>query len=121
MRFSYVRGGVHVSGRSDGTSLVVLPLQFSNCLRVKSGNARIVRANLMLAGIVFSGTLDSEIDLAYGILEPSCRRKDLADLKRLDLKIDQRMPHLVGDRLFPDFDEGIRKLRSAWAELSKPR
>ncbi len=33
MKLSVIRGGLHLSGRSDGTSLVLLPQQFSNCLR----------------------------------------------------------------------------------------
>ncbi len=33
MRLSLIRGGLHVSGHSDGSSLVALPLQFSHCLR----------------------------------------------------------------------------------------
>src|SRR5262245_11030235 len=33
MQMVIIRGGLHVSGHSDGTSLIVLPQQFSNCLR----------------------------------------------------------------------------------------
>src|SRR5260221_13129813 len=33
MRMLPIRGGLHVSGRSDGTSLIVLPQKFSNCLQ----------------------------------------------------------------------------------------
>jgi hypothetical protein len=39
------------------------------------------------------------------MFSPACRRVDLADLRELDLKIDLRMPHLAGDRLFPDWEE----------------
>ncbi len=113
MHFSYVRGGLHVSGKSDGTSLVVLPQQFSNCLRPRDARARLVRANLMMTGMVFSGEIDTDILFDYGILSPSCRRMDLADMKRLDLRIDLRMKHLSGDRLFPDWDVAIDKLRTA--------
>jgi hypothetical protein len=37
----------------------------------------------------------------YGIFTPGCRWTDLADLQRLQMKIDLRMPHLAGDRLVP--------------------
>src|SRR5262249_58614480 len=57
MKLSVIRGGLHVSGRSDGTSLVVLPLQYSNCLRAHDGRARLVRANLIMTGIIFSGAI----------------------------------------------------------------
>jgi len=46
-------------------------------------------------------------------LKFSGRRADLADLKELDLKIDLRMPHLAGNRLFPDWNGAMAKLRAA--------
>ena len=101
MRLSLIRGGLHVSGTSDGTSLVVLPQQFSNCLRARDGRVRIVRADLMMTGVIFSGEIDTDIVFDYGIFTPGCRWVDLADLQRLQTKIDLRMPHLAGDRLVP--------------------
>jgi hypothetical protein len=112
MRMSRTGSGLHVSGRSDGTSLVVLPQQFSNCLRVRDERVRLVRANLMMTGLIFSGDLDTNIVFDYGIFTPACRRADLADMKRLDLKIDLRMAHLSGDRLFPDWKHATAKLRA---------
>ena len=49
----------------------------------------------------------------YMNLKFSGRRADLADLKELDLKIDLRMPHLAGNRLFPDWNGAMAKLRAA--------
>jgi len=112
MRMSRIRGGLHVSGRSDGTSLVVLPQQFSNCLRARDEGVRLVRTNLMMTGLIFSGDLDTDIVFDYGIFTPACRRADLADMKRLNLKIDLRMWHLSGDRLFPDWKHATAKLRA---------
>jgi hypothetical protein len=105
MRLSAIRGGLHVSGKSDGTSLVILPQQFSHCLRASDSRIRFVRANLMMAGLIFSGDMDTDILFDYGIFSPACRHVDLADLKELDLKVDWRMPHLAGNRLFPDWEE----------------
>jgi hypothetical protein len=113
MRLSVTRGGLHVSGRSDGTSLVVLPQQFSHCLRARDPGVRFVRANLMMAGLVFSGAVDSDIVFDYGIFSPACRRADLADLKRLDLRVDRRSPHLAGGRVFPSRAEAVARLRAA--------
>lgn len=112
MRFSVNRGALHVSGKSDGTSLVVLPQQFSNCLRPQDPKVRLVRANLMMTGLVFSGDLDTDILFDYGVVTPDCRRADLADIKRLDLTIDLRMAHLSGPR-FPDWDGAVTRLRNA--------
>src|SRR5262249_29518779 len=115
MTLSFVRGGVHVAGSSGGTSLVILPLQYSHCLRARDARVRLVRADLMMAGVIFSGDLDTDIVFDYGILSPGCRRADLADVERLNLRIDLRAPHLAGDRLLPDWREAWERLRAAVA------
>jgi hypothetical protein len=86
MKLSVIRGGLHVSGRSDGTSLVVLPQQFSNCLRAHDSRVRLVRANLIMTGVIFSGVLDTNISFDFGIFSPGCRRVDLKDIKQLGIK-----------------------------------
>jgi hypothetical protein len=117
LRMSRHRGRLHVSGHSDGTSLVVLPQQFSQCLRALDRRVRLVRADLMLTGVVFSGALDTDIVLDFGLFTPSCRWADLADLKRLDLKIDFRTPYLRPGPLFPDWPQAVAKLRAAAGEI----
>jgi hypothetical protein len=112
MRLSLIRGGLHVSGSSDGTSLVVLPQQFSNCLRARDSRVRLVRADLLMTGVVFSGNLDTHILFEYGIFSPGCRRIDLAELKRL---IERRVPK--GDQLFVNWDEAAARLRAAGVAL----
>jgi hypothetical protein len=87
MRLSVIRGGLHVSGYSDGISLVVLPQQYSNCLRAHDGRVRLMRANLIMTGLMFSGALDTDISFDYGIFSPGCRRADLADMKQLGIKL----------------------------------
>jgi hypothetical protein len=87
MQLSVIRGGLHVSGRSDGTSLVVLPQEFSNCLRARDERVRLVRADLILTGVIFTESVDTDISLDFGIFSPGCRRADLADVKQLGLKV----------------------------------
>ena len=87
MQLSVIRGGLHLSGRSDGTSLVVLPQEFSNCLRARDERLRLVRADLILTGVIFSESVDTDISLDFGIFSPGCRRADLADVKHLGLKL----------------------------------
>jgi hypothetical protein len=115
MRLWPVRGGFHVSGKSEGTSLVVLPQQYSHCLRARDTRVRLVRANLMMTGLVFSGELNTDIVFDYGIFTPACRQADLADIKGLQLKIDRRMAHLSANRLFPGWNSSIAKL---WAAVN---
>jgi hypothetical protein len=106
MRLSLIRGGLHVSGSSDGTSLVVLPQQFSHCLRARDTRVRLVRANLLMTGVIFSGNVDTDIVFDYGIFSPGCRRIDLAELKQL---IERRAPK--DDRIFVDWDKAIARFR----------
>ena len=113
VRLSLIRGGFHLSGHSSGTSLVVLPQQFSNCLRARDERIRLMRADLLMTGVIFSGAIDSDILLDYGIFTPECRLGDLADMRRLQMKVDSRMPHLSGDRLFPEWTGIVAKLCQA--------
>src|SRR5262249_342952 len=90
MRLSQIRGGFHLSGRSSGTSLVVLPLQFSNCLRARDERVQVIRADFLMTGVIFLGTVDTDILFDYGIFTPRCRRADLADMRRLQINIELR-------------------------------
>jgi len=103
MRLSLIRGGLHVSGHSDGSSLVVLPQQFSHCLRARDERVRLVRANLMMTGMIFSSDVDTDISFDYGIFTPRCRSADLTDMRKLNLRINAPMRRVTGARLLPDW------------------
>jgi hypothetical protein len=113
MRLSLIRGGLHVSGHSDGSSLVVLPQQFSHCLRARDERVRLVRANLMMTGMIFSGVVDTDIVFDYGIFSPQCRAADLADMEALDLRIALSMPRVTDGNLFPDWNSALATLKAA--------
>lgn len=60
MRLTMNRGGgFHITGHSDGASLIILPQQFTNCLKASNSRVRIVRANLLWTGVVLSGDIDT--------------------------------------------------------------
>jgi hypothetical protein len=113
IKLSLIHGGFHLSGHSSGTSLVVLPQQFSNCLRARDERVRIVRADLLMTGVIFSGEVDTDILFDYGIFTPSCRRADLADMRRLQVNIPSRTPHLADDHLFADWNGIVAKFKAA--------
>jgi hypothetical protein len=113
MQMSLIRGGLHVSGHSDDTSLVVLPQQFSHCLRARDERVRLVRANLMVTGVIFSGDIDTDIVFDYGLFTPRCRWGDLSDVKKLKMQIDARANPLSGAGLFPNWQEAMTKLGAA--------
>jgi hypothetical protein len=113
MQMSLIRGGLHVSGHSDGTSLVVLPQQFSHCLRARDGSVRLMRANLMTTGMTFSGDIDTDIISDYGLFTARCRWADISDIKTLKIQIDARVLPLTGEGLFPNWEASIAKLGAA--------
>ncbi|MGE4165610.1 MAG: hypothetical protein AB7E67_06465 [Xanthobacteraceae bacterium] len=80
-------GGIKVSATSPGTSLLVLPVQYSHCwVPSQSSRVELFRANLMQLGIRFSGTLNVHLKFEFAPLwHSSCRRKDAHDAERLSM------------------------------------
>ena len=72
---------LHVKATSPGTSLLVLPFEYSHCLRLKEtgSTARLIPVNLQQTGLLFDGSADVEIDYRFGPLaNPTCRANDVA-------------------------------------------
>lgn len=79
----------HASGRlkvevySLGRSVVVLPVQFSNCWRVMEGDpARLLRANGGFLAVVTEGAARFTLGFTMSIWSPGCRRADMRDWAR---------------------------------------
>ena len=80
-----------VQAASPGTSVLLLPLQYSHCLELKvlhpttEGPApKLIRLNLMQAGLVFTGSIRAEIRFANGPFRNQFGRiDDYLDFKRL--------------------------------------
>ncbi len=89
MSLSFERGAARVQGTSDGTSLALLPLQYSHCLRISDPNARLVRANLAMLGLIFTGRIDAKITDDFGTFTPGCRAADNADISGLKMTLAQ--------------------------------
>lgn len=82
------RGGIRVRANATGQSLVVIPFQFSNCLKVTySNNAatpELRRADFILTGILFHGDLDATIQYRQGPFQSvQCRLDDRRDASAL--------------------------------------
>lgn len=78
-----------VTASSSGSSMLVLPFEFSRCLRVSS-NSRdvpvpaIMRADGPLTGLLFSNQLNARIEYFTGPLSrPGCRIQDASEFSRL--------------------------------------
>jgi hypothetical protein len=86
---SFVDGGLKVSARSEGRSLLLLPLQYSHALRMRpAAGARLLRANLAQTGLLFEREIDTFISLDFGFGRTAGRAQDLADLRALGIGED---------------------------------
>jgi hypothetical protein len=84
------RGGYRVEAETAGTSLLVLPLEYSHCLRADLTTSglippRLIRANLAMAAILFSGEVKATLKLRYGPLSSGCRLADWREAEALRL------------------------------------
>ena len=91
------RGGYRIDAETAGTSLLVLPLEYSHCLRADltaSGPVppRLLRANLAMAAILFSGELKGTLKLRYGPLSSGCRLEDWREADALRLRDAREWP-----------------------------
>ena len=72
------RDGVRIRATSDGPAYILLPVQFSHCLRVvNAAPVRLIRANLMQTLISFDRTLDARLEFRFGLFaDNTCRLRD---------------------------------------------
>jgi len=85
------RDHYRVRAVSEGPAALLLPIEFSRCLKVSKRPAGILpelfRADLLLTGILFENELDADISFHSGPFSDSrCRLDDLADANRLDMR-----------------------------------
>jgi hypothetical protein len=77
-----------VEAESPGTSLLVLPIEFSHCFDVRtldSSQPRFLRANINQGALLFSGRLRAELHYRYNPWHFNCRLRDIDDARRLKL------------------------------------
>ena len=82
------RDRLEVDAQSPGTSLLVLPVEYSHCFDIRlsrPGAARFQRANVDQAAFLFSGQLHAELRYRYSPWHFGCRLRDIADADRLKL------------------------------------
>jgi hypothetical protein len=84
------RGGYRIEAESPGTSLLVLPIEYSHCLRAHltttgANPPRLLRANLTMAAILFSGRVEGSLKLRFGPWSSRCRIEDWRDANALRL------------------------------------
>jgi hypothetical protein len=96
LELRFLPGAVRVEAASPGRSLALLPLEFSRCWEADDPAVRLVRANLAMTGLLFEGAVSTTLRFRFGLFEPGCRLRDLAELRGLRLAPDGWVP-------YPDF------------------
>lgn len=86
-------GQLHISAKSASRSVLLLPLEYSHCLEIRSTEApgaslpKLFRANLLQAGILFEDRLDADITYFTGPFHnANCRREDARDMERMNIR-----------------------------------
>ena len=81
---------LHVQAASPGRSLLVLPFEYSRCLRVKALDgsvAQLIPVNLQQTGLIFNRRADVEITYRFGLFaDATCRGEDLARMDALQVR-----------------------------------
>jgi hypothetical protein len=79
-----------IQADSTGWSMLVLPIEYSHCLRLenRSGlSAQLIPVNLQQTGLLFEGRIEAKIDYRFGPFDqPQCRGHDLKRANRLRLR-----------------------------------
>jgi hypothetical protein len=85
-KLSLIKNGYKVRAESIGESILVLPIEYSNCWvwssnePEKEKSPKIVRANGVLVGLHFFGSIDGQITFRTGpYTMPGCKLKDRVD------------------------------------------
>jgi hypothetical protein len=89
--FTIARDGYKIRAQSEGSAILLLPIEFSRCLTVRSRvdgpPPRLFRADLVLTGVSFDHRLDADISFRVGPGDASrCRLQDANDAERMQLR-----------------------------------
>jgi hypothetical protein len=87
-RFEIRKGALIVGVESQGPSILLLPFEFSRCLRIEGpAEARLTRANVVQTALATAASGEFRVTLRYSIFENSdCRRQDARDMTTFDLR-----------------------------------
>jgi hypothetical protein len=84
-----MRDGYRILAQSKGRSLLLLPIQYSRCLKVVNRSPgrvspQVIRANFIQTAVLFDLVLDAQIEFDFGLFgKASCRLEDAAELAAL--------------------------------------
>jgi|GEM_PF-5326300 len=80
-------GGLHLQAESKGKTLLILPVEYSHCLQMKTLSGvkpKIMRVDIALAGVLFDRKVDVMLDNHTGLFaNPGCRMQDYREFTAL--------------------------------------
>jgi hypothetical protein len=99
----FVNGRIRIKAQSPERSLLMLPVQFSNCIKLahETPNVFLLRTNLVFTGLIFDREVDTELVFNFGFLTPKCRSADLRNLTELGLANQKNNHEIPRSYLFP--------------------
>jgi len=93
--FAFQDGGIRIWAKSDGYSLMILPVQYSRCWEFSNEiEAEIKRVNLTLTGILFYKNIETTLRRKPDFFSSQCRIEDIRDLTLLKFKPEATRPYL---------------------------
>lgn len=114
----FEKGGVRIKASSKGRSLLVLPLQFSNALKILSMEQqsksnvlpKLLRVNLLQTGVLFEGEINIKIAHVFGLFRGvDGRFRDIQDCKDLCVKETGEIPYPPDYQPYSKFHWDIHK------------
>jgi len=80
-------GGIRVKASSSGSSLLILPMEYSHCLHmnvISGSRPKLIRVDIALTGFLFTNKVDVILDNRLSLFDnPRCRLKDYREFSQL--------------------------------------
>ncbi len=116
----YFKNHLHFSGSSKGTSIALLPVQFSHCMVSNNQNVKLLRANIAQTAVVFSGNQSVDVEYKFDIKNTLCRKADVEDVAKYKLKDmeENLIPSvLIPHKMLGDYGSQIWRKRNTCEAL----
>jgi len=118
-----VVGGIRIRAHSSGQSLLILPLQYSQCLELDKPSAQLVRTNLVMTGLLFTSDIDARISNRFGYWSTECCKADLAALSNRGVRSDgsiRQPPICIRERSSSYIEGSARKSEQSRKVKTRP-
>ena len=78
----FERGGFHIVVEAQGPSVILLPVQYSNCYSIVRGRGQLVRANVVMTALLVDSSAEIDAEFKFGPFGHTlCRHNDIDDIE----------------------------------------